>query len=253
MRRLILLTTTTLAAMAMAMAMAMAATPALATVEAPHGDLEADNWQAVTAYSAELYGTYPCEGFPEWFTTEWGIEGAECQISGDGRWHFYYFLANSYGSNCEASIEGTISYDGTVVLTNATWDHNVMVNSACAFLHEAELPWQGKMCAHLPTGEFWLRQEMSVQENYGTGYTFSDGVTFGRVGAQTGAGTIGDQLGFGNGRTDMTNIHYDLGGYDFDIDHAAGFLLDSPQAQLYASGEDQIDPTAAPCSWNELQ
>jgi hypothetical protein len=215
---------------------ALVATPASAAVELPHDDTNSQNWQSVVAFDRD--GQAACEGVPPEVT----YPEIACPISGyTSPWTIRHIWGDT--SNCyPGEIEGSVSFGGEVQLTNAWWNHDIGA-FFCAWYREAGLPWQGRLCAHLPTGEFWLRQEMTVQDSYGSGTVYEDGVTFGQF--------LGGAVRFGT-QADPADIHYVVDEWEFELGHAAFFAMDSAPI-VYASGENPVGLDPEPCGWAELQ
>jgi hypothetical protein len=241
----------TLLAALTAATLAIAATPAFAVDPSPtlpHDDQEADNWTMAVAVYLE-------DSVPR-LCPEAGCPFESAGNSVDWEWDWPDVWPAASGS-CIGSLEGAIDPYGYVTVAAGTlWSSYPGASGCQAF--EVDAPWEGTICTHKPTGEFWLRQEVAFTTDPFYGLGDLTGVTYGRlVGTQI-AGTDGvraDTLRFGDtwsstylGTDDGSRIYGHAG--EFPLDEGDGGTVD-----LYGidSEFNPDGPQDLPCfEWPEL-
>lgn len=221
-----------LTAVAMLAVMALGASSASATPpDFPHDDLDSGNWAAVTVN--EEASSLSCELVPCEFES----------ANTDWRWQSnpsspYQFWADS----CTTStIAGVIGPDGAVVIDQATLG-NTSTNMFCQFNEAGDLPWDGRMCAHIPTGQVWLRQDITLNPSSGSNQT---GTTFGEI---TGTPYLGVYLSIQALSFDNTDSGLHHVANDQNFIHDAEFEIGQGSIQVVTPEE----PETAPCGWTEL-
>jgi hypothetical protein len=139
-----------LAAMVSA-ALLLTAAPAVA-LDHPFEDTDPAHWAKAQIMHATT--SEPC-----------GNPGTNCEFeasteSGDYDGWRWEMLLNGNWEFCSASIEGSISDNGTVTVTNMDTAHRAGWMGMCDN-DAVNLPWTGKVCYHVPSGTAWLAQHMS--------------------------------------------------------------------------------------------
>lgn len=219
-----------LTAAVVAAVMALGASSASAT-SLPHSDLDSGNWAAVTV-NDEASGLscdlLPCE-----------FQSADT----DWRWQSnpsspYQFWADICR---DSTIAGVIGSDGAVTIDQATIG-NTSTNMFCPFNEAGDLPWDGRMCAHIPTGEVWLRQDITLDPSSGSNKT---GTTFGEI---TGNVYLDVYLSIQALNFDNTDSGLHHVANDQNFIHDAEFEIGQGSIQVVTPEE----PETAPCGWTEL-
>jgi hypothetical protein len=226
MRRFVLLS---VAAMVV---MAVVAPPTFAggvSLGPPHRD-HASDWTGVNVvdYNGSLNSSFNC-----------GVPSADCTLSDTAPWSW---KLSSGTFSCTGTLSGDIGFDGDIVISSGAL-------SGCD-LALTSLPWQGQICQHKATGEYWVRQLV----NAATIDSAYESPSYGQVLASpSGLATsvpTSHPTGFLWGNPDtgaFADAAYVFFGVFRDRYHSADF------DGMWSSNELLIGPAnGVPCDWPDL-
>jgi hypothetical protein len=234
-RKLVLLAITASAVLAVGGGTAFATNP-----DFPHDDVDAGNWKSVVVFDG-VNGSFgnPCEVPVE------GYDVGDCAFD-TGDWHEWDFNYAGFPGGCEGGIAGEVSASGQMTLDSVTIGTDAPFTPFCNYYPPANLPWGGEVCVHVPTGSYWVRQDV----DFGN---LPPDSTFGELRGEASNGALtATTLRFG---TVTALTQFNVASY---VSHAAEFALGrDPEAypnglQLWPSGESPLGESPGACSWPEL-
>lgn len=249
MRKLLLLATMAVTALAV-MASSASANPDFS----PTGDANPANWEEALSYKYDydlMSGSSQCDPASYW--TNWSGEDS-CAIPSPAEFDVWQLRFNNGANvvNCQLEIEGSVTGDGRVEITDADVD-----GSGCQTIVASGLPWEGTICGYSggvdgsgnPANdvEYWLRQEFSITAPGGT----IAGASFGKFSNVMWNGTFG-AVTFDNAYIG------DVPGYpgmdlrqDGTLDLTGG--TENKALELTTPRWGGADYEHHPCSWPEVQ